>query len=261
VSLSRKQRARQRRRLAVLGAAVSAGVILLLAGLVFLITASGSGDANTAGTEPTAPANSTAPVAQPTAHPRSKIGALQEGSVTLAADAPVPPAGELRANGGKRFANPVAAFAAIDDWFGTPRQYGTVHGGVDFGLEGMGAVPVLAGCDGTVTDAATDAAYGPHVTLDCGDGWTMLAAYLGSVSASKGAAVVRGAQIGVSDSSDLFVHVEIRWQGQPVDPEGYLSLPERPRPTPTPTPAVQVEQPAGPAATATPTRRPQSTAG
>ena len=171
-----------------------------------------------------APADASAP----TAPPRHKIGALAEGSVPLPAGDVHPPASEKRANGGHRFAQPVAAFSAIDDWFGTPRQYGTIHGGVDFGLETLGPVPVVAACAGTVTEAMTDDRLGPHVRVDCGEGWSTLVAYLGAVTATAGQAVARGDVLGVSDDVDRFVHFQIEYMGEPVDPADYIALPPRP---------------------------------
>jgi murein DD-endopeptidase MepM/ murein hydrolase activator NlpD len=260
VSLSRKQRAARRRRLIAIGGAIGCGVLLLIAGAILLIGSGGGGGSNAAAARPNVTTSAAATALQPTAHPRSKIGALQEGSVSLPANAPSPPASELRANGGQRFANPVASFARIDDWFGTPREYGTVHSGIDFGLEGMGSVPIHAMCDGSVTEATTDTTYGPHVTVDCGDDWTAITAYMGSVSVATGANVTRETQIGMTDAEDLFLHAEIRWQGEPVDPEGYLTVPPRPRPTPTPEPPTPVPgQPTRPAPTAT--RRPATNGG
>jgi murein DD-endopeptidase MepM/ murein hydrolase activator NlpD len=235
--LSRKQRrAARRQRVLKLGGVFGGGAVLLAAAGLFLL---GSNSSSQGPAAPSASPTAGALVAgaQPTAHPRLTVGALAEGAIALPDEAPAPPSSELRANGGARFSMPLAAFAGIDDWFGTPRQYGMIHGGVDFGLEGLGSLPVRSACNGTVSETGADGPYGPHVTVDCGAGWTTLYAYLGSLSIAVGTAVNPATQIGTSDSEDLFLHFEIRWQGVPVDPADYLALPPRRRPEPTPTPA------------------------
>jgi murein DD-endopeptidase MepM/ murein hydrolase activator NlpD len=229
-SRKRHRRWRVRRRVAVLGLAVAATI----AGAVWLLLSLGG--ESTQSTAASRPSDIRAVATVATAHPRQHIGALAEGSVQLPSTPVTPPSSELVANGGMRFAQPVATFAQIDDWFGTPRQYGTVHSGVDFGLEGMGQVPVLAACDGKVIESTSDERYGPHVTIDCGSGWTVVEAYLAQVGPTVGETVARGVVIGASDPVDEFVHFEIDWNGTPVDPAGYVKLPPRPRPPETPTP-------------------------
>ncbi len=250
MKLSRKQRALRRQRLVKLGAFLCGGVLLLGVATFLLLRSNGPSNdaaAHLATSEPSS-AIATAPLGPPV---RSKVGALVEGAFTPPDSAPVPPPAEARANGGSRFSLPVAAFAAIDDWFGTPRQYGAIHGGVDFGLESMGSVAIRSACDGSVSEAGIDSTYGPHVIIDCGSGWTTLYAYLGSVDVSKGALADKTTELGTSDVDDAFLHFEIRWQGVPVDPANYLDLPPRPQLQATATPASNSGAAEQPRATST----------
>ncbi len=115
------------------------------------------------------------------------------------------------------------------------------------GWKRSGRCRSVAACAGKVTEAVTDDRLGPHVRIDCGDGWSALVAYLGAVTATAGQAVARGDVLGVSDDVDRFVHFQIEYMGEPVDPADYIALPPRPAPPATPTP------------TRTPTRAPVRT--
>lgn len=166
-----------------------------------------------------------------------RAGGLSEGAVTPAA-APSPPGTELRANGGDRFSLPLKAHAGVEDYFGTPRLYGQVHGGVDFSLAGLSEIPVFSACVGAVTSVGQSPTLGAHVVVDCGDGWSFVAGFLGETAVQAGAGAGPSGQIGLGTPGG-HLHVELRYQDVPVDPAGYMDLPRRvipPTPTPTSTP-------------------------
>jgi murein DD-endopeptidase MepM/ murein hydrolase activator NlpD len=172
-------------------------------------------------------------------------GGLAEGAISLLADAPEPPAAELRENGGSRFRLPLKAHAGVEDYFGTPRLYGQVHGGVDFSLAGLGEIPVYSACTGVVVAVDESATLGTHVIVDCGDGWSFVAGFLAGVDARPGDQAGPGTVI-AQGSPGGHLHVELRYEDSAVDPEGYLDLPRKVIP-PTPTPTITP----GPTRTAT----------
>ncbi len=123
----------------------------------------------------------------------------------------------------------------MEDYFGTPRLYGQVHGGVDFSLAGLDDVPVFAACTGLVSAVDESATLGRHVVVDCGDGWTFVAGFLASAAVRSGMAVDPETVIGEGTPGG-HLHVELRFQGVPIDPAGYMDLPRRViPPTATPT--------------------------
>lgn len=174
--------------------------------------------------------------ATPGTHHRDQ-GALSEGAIQPPpAGAPEPPAGELLANGGHRFTYPIVNWTGLEDWFGNPRLYGLVHGGVDFLFDTAKPAPVGPGCSGTVTAVAQDANYGRNVIVDCGAGWSTLLGFLLDTSATAGERVVTNTAIGHADPSRGYLHFEIRYQGIQRDPNDYLELPPPPNHIDTPTP-------------------------
>jgi hypothetical protein len=169
----------------------------------------------------------------------------------------VPPApADFRAPPGDpadgRFGPPLTAWTALLDGFGEARRDGLIHGGLDFGLDGRASSPVKASCAGSVTVARSDDSYGLHVTIDCGDGWTALYGFLGTIQVKAGQRVVRGAVIATSDSTGGKLHFQLAYAGVPVNPEAYVDFGTAPRPTPTPLPATPVPPSAAVTATDTP---------
>jgi hypothetical protein len=133
------------------------------------------------------------------------------------------------------FVLPIEGSPALLDGFGVPRG-NRVHGGVDLGAAG-GAL-VHAPCAGIVTDSGVSDSDGEHVTIDCGGGWVLLLAYLGSRSISTGASVAAGGAVGTVDSVLAFVHVEIRYNNRVVDPGPLLPLTGLPTPAATRAPTT-----------------------
>ena len=150
-------------------------------------------------------------------------------------DPPAPPVGatpRLSANLWVRppfdFSSPLAAWSGVTDRFGAQRAKGAIHGGLDLALDGYPSSPVLASCSGTVDAAGSDAGYGNFVIIDCGSGWSTLAGHLETVLVWRGQSVAAGAQIGVSGSTGFstgeHVHFEVRYLGQPINPEHVLDF-------------------------------------
>lgn len=257
------------------GVAVSLGVVALILVMEFR---GGSGTGTTTNGERTLSSASATPTPPSDARLANRAGGLTEGAIVPPASPPAPPASELRENGGRRFALPLRAHAGVEDYFGTPRLYGQVHGGVDFSLSGLDEVPVFAACAGVVAAVDESPTLGSHVIVDCGDDWTFVAGFLASTEARSGMAVDPATVIGEGTPGG-HLHVEVRFRGVPIDPAGYMDLPRRvipPTPTPTNTPAptrtavpaastaTQPSSPAGatptpPGPTSTPTATPTIT--
>ena len=174
-------------------------------------------------------------------------------------------------NGG-RFKMPVLAWSKPTDRFGAPRGGGLVHAGIDLALEGLTHSQVFSACTGSVSYTGYSGAYGNHVIVDCGDGFTTLYGHFSQVLVKKGQSVDNSRVLGISGSTGYstgeHLHFEIRLNDLPVNPENYLDFhiapgtplsdgpivfPRSATPTPQPQPAAD-EPP--PASTATPTATP-----
>lgn len=181
-------------------------------------------------------------------------GSGTEGAVP-AQQPPEPPASDLVANGSRRFRAPVRGPAAVLEGFGVARSGGLIHGGIDIGVPA--GADVLAPCAGRVTASESSDAYGDHVVIDCGGGWKALAGYLGERRLAAGATVAQGAVIGRVDGALLYVHIELRFQGVPIDPVPYMDL--GPEVTPLPSETATPSPTRTATRTATPTLRPGET--
>ena len=104
--------------------------------------------------------------------------------------------------------------------FGT----GRLHAGIDIGAA-YGS-PISAAASGTVVSAGAMSGYGNVVVLDHGGGIATLYAHQSSVAVGAGQAVERGQTIGYVGSTGYstgpHLHFEVRVNGTPVDPMGYL---------------------------------------
>lgn len=98
------------------------------------------------------------------------------------------------------------------------------HAGVDFGVD-EGTV-VHAADSGTVVEADWIGGYGYAVIIDHGNGFSTLYGHNSQLIVSAGQTVTRGQPIAYSgstgNSTGPHVHFEIRVNGEPVDPMGYL---------------------------------------
>lgn len=106
------------------------------------------------------------------------------------------------------------------------------HNGLD--LRAPEGTPTLALLDGVVSRAAFDASgYGWYVVVDHGDGLESRYAHHSKNLAAEGQRVARGDRLGLVGSTGRstgpHLHLELRYQGEPLDPLIYLpALPPRP---------------------------------
>ncbi len=102
--------------------------------------------------------------------------------------------------------------------------YKKFHTGVDFGV-GYGT-PIRAADSGTVIYATWMGGYGNVIIVDHGNGLSTLYAHQSSLAVDTGARVVRGQTVGYVGSTGFstgpHLHFEVRVNGNPVDPLGYL---------------------------------------
>ncbi len=102
--------------------------------------------------------------------------------------------------------------------------YQRFHAGVDFGAD-YGS-PILAADRGVVIFAGWYGGYGNAVILDHGNGITTLYGHAQELYVSEGQTVERGKAIAATGSTGLstgpHLHFEVRKNGEPVDPMGYL---------------------------------------
>jgi murein DD-endopeptidase MepM/ murein hydrolase activator NlpD len=107
--------------------------------------------------------------------------------------------------------------------FGTRR----LHAGIDIG-GGMGA-RVSAAQTGTVILAGAASGYGTLVVISHGGDLTTAYAHMGRITVRVGQRVERGEQVGnignEGNSTGPHLHFEVRRDGNPVDPLGYVSPP------------------------------------
>lgn len=86
----------------------------------------------------------------------------------------------------------------------------------------------MASSGGTVIRAEWHWSYGNYVIIDHGDGISTLYAHCSALLVSVGAQVSQGdtiALVGMTGSADgNHVHVEVRINGQRVDPNGYIAF-------------------------------------
>jgi murein DD-endopeptidase MepM/ murein hydrolase activator NlpD len=102
------------------------------------------------------------------------------------------------------------------------------HGGTDIAAEP--GTPILAPADGHVVHAGYgfdgNDAWGNTVAIDHGNGWQTVYAHMQGFDVEAGQAVVAGTQIGrvgsTGRSTGPHVHVEVRRNGERVDPETHL---------------------------------------
>lgn len=124
-------------------------------------------------------------------------------------------------SGAAGFAWPLSGL--ITSGFG-PR-WGRMHSGID--IDGVTGDPIRASKSGRVVSASYDATgYGYHVVIDHGGGFASLYAHASRLVVGAGESVSQGqmiAAVGNTGSSNGdHLHFEIRVNGSPQDPLGYL---------------------------------------
>ena len=126
------------------------------------------------------------------------------------------PPGALAGSG--NFSWPTAGYISQGYWGG--------HPAVD--IAGWLGAPVTAADAGYVVLAGGgwNSGYGNYVIVDHGNGFTTLYAHLNSVFVKPGETVSRGQQVGTmgntGNSTGPHLHFEIRYDGVPYNPAGYL---------------------------------------
>ena len=103
-------------------------------------------------------------------------------------------------------------------------RWGRLHAGIDIGVPY--GTPIHAAASGTVVLAAWTGGYGNYTCIDHGGGLATCYAHQSSYAVSAGAQVSQGEVIGyVGNTGHSFgahLHFEVRINGTPVDPLGYL---------------------------------------
>ena len=103
-------------------------------------------------------------------------------------------------------------------------RWGRMHEGIDIGA-GSGT-PIRAAASGTVISAGWLGGYGNLIVIDHGGGLATAYAHMSGYAASSGQPVAQGQTVGfVGCTGHCFgshLHFEVRVNGAPVDPLGYL---------------------------------------
>jgi murein DD-endopeptidase MepM/ murein hydrolase activator NlpD len=103
-------------------------------------------------------------------------------------------------------------------------RWGRLHAGIDIGV--AYGTPIHAAASGTVVLAGWTGGYGNYTCIDHGGGLATCYAHQSSYAVSSGASVSQGQVIGyVGNTGHSFgahLHFEVRINGTPVDPLGYL---------------------------------------
>lgn len=98
------------------------------------------------------------------------------------------------------------------------------HSGIDIGVDE--GTPVHAADAGTVVYSGWMDGYGYAVVIDHGNGMSTLYGHNSSLAVSEGESVSKGSVIAYAgstgNSTGPHVHFEVRINGDPVDPQGYL---------------------------------------
>jgi murein DD-endopeptidase MepM/ murein hydrolase activator NlpD len=103
-------------------------------------------------------------------------------------------------------------------------RWGLLHAGIDIGV--AYGTPIHAAASGTVVLAGWTGGYGNYTCIDHGGGLATCYAHQSSYAVSSGASVSQGQVIGYVGSTGhsfgAHLHFEVRINGTPVDPLGYL---------------------------------------
>jgi murein DD-endopeptidase MepM/ murein hydrolase activator NlpD len=129
--------------------------------------------------------------------------------------------------GNGTFARPIPG-AAITSGFGYRTDPITgaqgLHSGIDFGASC--GTPIMAAGSGTVLSAGWNGGYGNATIINHGGGLATLYGHQSQIGVSVGESVSQGEVIGyvgtTGRSTGCHLHFEVRVNGNPVDPSGYL---------------------------------------
>jgi peptidoglycan DL-endopeptidase CwlO len=157
----------------------------------------------------------------------SQLQAKQQAEAAAAAAAQssgttTAPAGPVQGESSSGMIWPVNG--PITSPFCEPRPWEACHPGIDIGVPS--GTPIQAAAAGTVSIAGVESGYGNYTCIDHGGGISTCYAHQESISVSVGQQVSQGQVIGYSDCTGLcfgpHLHFEVRVNGNPVDPMGYL---------------------------------------
>ena len=147
------------------------------------------------------------------------LAALEAASARVTAQLQGAPAGPVR-HGGGGYIWPVNG--PVVSGFGM--RWGRLHAGVD--ISAPSGTPIRAAASGTVAMAGSVGGYGNYTCINHGGGVATCYAHQTSIGVSVGQSVRQGQVIGtVGCTGHCFgphLHFEVRVNGQPVDPMGYL---------------------------------------
>ena len=99
------------------------------------------------------------------------------------------------------------------------------HSGLDFGAS-CGTPIKAAGTGSVITTSSSSGGYGNMTLINHGNGLSTLYGHQSSIIVAAGQAVTQGQVIGyvgsTGKSTGCHLHFEVRVNGNPVDPSGYL---------------------------------------
>lgn len=127
---------------------------------------------------------------------------------------------------------PVPGFSYISCYFGWDYDFWRMHKGIDVGDWGIYGTNIYASKGGTVIIAEDwyipGYSYGKYVVVDHGGGYTSTYAHMDTVNVYVGQVVEKGDVLGTVGntgySTGPHLHFEIRIDGDPVDPFGYVEI-------------------------------------
>lgn len=142
------------------------------------------------------------------------------GTSTGAGGKPVPDTGPAGSPSSHGYIWPV--HGPVTSGYG--QRWGRLHAGIDIGV--ASGTSVRASAEGIVISAGGQGAYGNLVLIAHGNGVVTAYAHLSSIGAGSGAYVRQGQVIGSSGCTGRctgpHLHFEVRVNGSPVNPLGYL---------------------------------------
>jgi murein DD-endopeptidase MepM/ murein hydrolase activator NlpD len=153
----------------------------------------------------------------------AEMEALQQVSATLAAKIQAAQAASPTGGGSPSAAGLVwPVLGPVTSPFG-PR-WGRMHEGID--IAAPSGTPIRAAAAGTVIYSGWLGGYGNLVVLDHGNGLATAYAHQSSIAVGSGQSVLQGQVIGyvgsTGNATGSVLHFEVRVNGAPVDPLGYL---------------------------------------
>jgi len=150
----------------------------------------------------------------------AEIDALRQVSAALAAKIAAQASRGTGAPSAAGLVWPVSG--SVTSGYGT--RWGRMHEGID--IAAPSGTPIAAAAAGTVIYAGWMGGYGNLVVLDHGNGLATAYGHQSSIAVANGQTVAQGQVVGyvgsTGHSTGPHLHFEVRVNGAPVDPLGYL---------------------------------------